>query len=169
MHEDFKQVLISNFKEGMVRHLTEHPEQFDEAMALALGDEDPFCWRSAFVIYDVMDHNDPRVAPHISGIVQVLPLKKDGHQRELLKILLKTELEEEHEGPLFDHCISIWQSIRKKPSVRFTAFRFLAQMAKKYPELTHEVLELAQPQYVNALSPGIRNAAQRLLRELSEY
>ena len=57
-----------------------------------------------------------------------------GVQRELLKILLQMELNEEDEVFLFDVCVKVWEKINKKPSVRLTALKFMVEIAKKYPE-----------------------------------
>ena len=114
-----------------------------------------------------MDENDERIQKRIPDLIAAVEGKKDGHQRELLKILYLMELTEEHEGLLFSICSDIWEKIGKNPSVRFTAFQFIIKIAKNYPELFNEIEFLMQDHYVESLSPGIRRSLlRRLGREL---
>ncbi len=164
MSSDLESILMRRKKSEMVRFLTEHPEYFEETINVALTQQQPFCWRAAWIVGGCMKKNDPRVTPYISKIIEVLPELEDGHQRELLKILIQLDLAEEHEGQLLDLAIEIWEQVRKQPGVRHFAFRIMFEAIKKYPELTNEILMLTQPQYVNSLSPGIKNSILKMKR-----
>lgn len=166
MSTSLEVILMRRKKPEMVEYLNSHPEHFDEAMNLALSQELPFCWRAAWLLGGHITKNDSRVKPYIQKIIEVLPESRDGHQRELLKILLMMDLEEDHESLLFDLAVTLWEQIRKKPSVRFFAFKCMIRTAEKYPELTNEIFVLAQPHYINPLSPGIRNSILKTLKKL---
>ena len=84
----------------------------------------------------------------------------------MIKILLQVPLTEEQESLLFDLSVELWEQIRKKPSGRYFTYRGMIQIAKKYPELTHEILLLTEPHYVNPLSPGIRTAVLKMAAKL---
>ena len=101
----------------------------------------------------------------MAKIIDVLPQKHDGHQRELLKILSRMEILEEYEGILFDHCVRIWEGIHKRPSIRYTAYCTMLRIMKKYPELSHEIDYYSQDHYLESLSPGIKNAIQLMIGE----
>ena len=134
---------------------------------LAIGDEQPFAWRSAWLLWSCMDENDSRVKPNIQKMVKTLETKDDGHQRELLKILLKLELEEEHESILFDHCMNIWEGINKPPAVRVNALKLIIKIAKKHPELSKEITFLTEDHYLEHLSPGAKHSVSKLMKQLS--
>ncbi len=168
MNSLLKSVLLSREKIKKVQFLDEHPECFDEAMHIALSLEQPFGWRAAWMIGGYMQKNDPRITSYIPRIIDVLPDLEDGHQRELIKILLKMDMEEEQESRLYDYSTTLWEQVQKKPSVRHFAFRCMVRFAEKYPELNHEILVLAQPHYVNSLSPGIRNSVLKSIRKIEE-
>jgi len=161
---ELKHILISAYRDEMIAFLNSHPEYFEEAIALALSDDQPYSWRAAWLLFNCMEENDGRVRKHIKRIIQTLPERKDGHQRELLKILLRMELGETHEALLFDICVSIWEQPGKSPSVRSTAFRFIVNMAEKYPELSNEITGLTQNWYLDTLSPGVKRSIQRMVR-----
>ncbi len=165
MNTEYEQILISCYKDEMISYMNTHPEAFNEALQLALSDKQPFAWRSASLIWSCMGKDDERIRPFIKDILKVIKDKKDGHQRELLKILLEMEVEEDQESQLFDICISAWENINKNPSVRITAFKMLLKITAKYPELTNEIHGLTQSHYLESLSPGVRNSVSRMIKE----
>ena len=153
---------MSFHKEGMIRYVANHPESFEEMVQLAMVDKQPYSWRAAWLLWSCMEENDSRVKDHIKTIIGSLKGKSDGHQRELLKILYLMDLDEKHEGILFDHCIKIWEKINKRPSVRFNAFKMIVKICLKYPELSQEIGFLLQDHYLETLSPGVRRALLKM-------
>ena len=168
MKESLELVLAKYQKTAMLEYMAAHPEEFVTALTIATGEETHANWRAAWLITNCMEDNDERIQPHLNKLVSAVAGKDDGHQRELLKILLRMELNEEHESYLFDHSVTLWESVKLTPSVRYIAFRIMVKVAEHYPELKHEILELTQPQYVNSLSPGIRNSIQKMIRALED-
>ena len=152
-------------KNELVSFIKKHPELFNQVIEASLGNEQPVAWRSAWLIFHYMKSNDERLRPHINSILSALPGKCDGHQRELLKILNRMELDEKQEGVLFDICVTIWEEIDKSSSVRGTAFQTILSIVNKYPELKGEIEHLMQPHYIDSLSPGIKNSFYRLINE----
>lgn len=161
-----EQILIRRNKSEMIEFLDQHPQSFDQTVVLALSNEPPLCWRAAWLVGGVTKKNDARIKPHIHQIIKVLPERGDGHQRELLKILLKMDLTEDFESLLFDLSVTLWEQVRKQPSVRYYAFQGMVKVAEKYPELKNEVLSLSQPHFINPLSPGIRKGVLKAITEL---
>ncbi len=160
---ELKHLLTSAYKDEMIVFLTSHPEHFDEAVALAVADDQPYSWRAAWLLFDCMEESDPRITRYIPKMIRALPDRADGHQRELLKILLRMELRETEESRLFDVCLSLWEAIHKSPSVRLTAFKFILKMAKKYPELANELAGLTQEWFLDTLAPGVRKSISRMV------
>lgn len=168
MQTPYEDVLLSFYKTDMISYLDDHPEEFEEAVLLAAADKQPYSWRSAWLLWSVMDENDSRIVDHIDRIINSLSGKKDGHQRELIKILSKMELNEDQEGLVFDLCVNMWKDIYKQPTVRFTALKMIVSITMKYPELFSEVALLTQGQYLSTLSPAVKKAVPKLLKELNK-
>ena len=167
MTESLHHILTDNLrKDKMVAFLKKNPNLFDETLKVSLCDKEPQSWRAAWLLKHYMSKNDERISPSINKILKAVPTKKDGHQRELLKILLEMELTEKQEGILFDKCICIWEDINKSSSVRSFAFLIITNTVKKYPELISEIGFLTQGHYVETLSPGIRKTVVRIIEEL---
>ncbi len=156
MQSQLKNILITSHKEGMIAFLKSCPEYFNEALDLAISDDQPFAWRSAFLISSCMKENDERVKNYVKPILACLKTKSDGHQRDLLRVLYKMKLSDRNEGTLFDVCIRLWEQIGKAPSVRMMAFKFIIKIVKQHPELLNEISALMQD-ITSVFSPGIKN------------
>ena len=168
MRSQLKYKLISSYKEEMVAFLKSHPEYFNEAIELAISDDQPFAWRSAFLLGSCMEDNDTRIKKYVNPIFASIKTKKDGHQRDLLRILYRMQLTDKSEGITFDICIRLWEQISKDPSVRITALKFIIKTAKQHPELLNEITVLMQDHYLESLSPGVKKSVNRMLREIIE-
>jgi len=114
-----------------------------------------------------MEKDDARLQKHLKKIINSIKTKQDGHQRELIKILLMMNLNKVHEGKLFALCLDLWEDVNKDPSVRFTALKMLLKIAKNYKELFKEISILTQDQYLESLSPGVKKSISKLLNEFN--
>jgi hypothetical protein len=167
METPLEQILSNFYKKEMIMYVAEHPDDFQEAISLAVSNKQPYSWRSAWLLWSCMEKDDPRIREHIPAIISAIKSLPDGHQRELMKILQLMELEEEHEGVLFDICASIWEKIHKQPSVRYNAFITMVKIAEKYPELLNDLGFLAQTQYLETLSPGVKRGIYKMLEKIT--
>lgn len=168
METELEQVLMNCYKEEMISFVQSHPEVFNELIQLALANKQPYSWRAAWLLWSCMNENDLRVKKHIKTIIKSIESKQDGHQRELLKILLNTELKDDHEGIVFNICVNLWEQINKKPSIRYIAFRFIVKIVKKHPELRNEIDFLIQDHYMESLSPGVKHSISIMVKELNK-
>lgn len=158
--------LMHSHKNEMITFIKTHPEYFEEAIMLATLNKQPYSWRAAWVLWSCIEMNDPRVKKHIPKLIESIKQKEDGHQRELLKILLAMNLTEEQLGYLFDVCVSLWEEVEKKPSVRYTAFKFILKVVEKHPDLRNEILLLAQEKYMDSLSPGVHKSIMKMIEKI---
>lgn len=165
MSSPFEEKLTASYKEEMISFLKSHPEYFDEAVELAITDKQPYSWRAAWLLWSCMDYNDKRIQKYIKEIVHSVKSKNDGHQRELLKILLQMDLDKNYEGILFNICMDLWEQTGKTPSVRFTALKFIVKAAKKHPVLSKEIIFLTQDHYMESLSPGVKRSVSKMIKE----
>jgi hypothetical protein len=162
METELENLLISTSKEEVITYLQKHPLAFDEALTLAVADKQPYSWRAAWLLAHCMNNNDARIFPYVGQLIAVIPNKKDGHQRELLKILLRMDVDENHEGSLFTVCTTLWEAVEKTPSVRYTAFKCMLKTATHYPELINELKLLTEERYMDSLSLGIKRSLLKM-------
>lgn len=167
MESELEKKLTSSHKNDLILFMDSHPAYFDEAITLAISNKQPYSWRSAWLLWSYIKENDRRVQNHVQSIIDALPTKTDSHQRELLKILLQMKLNDKQEGYLFSHCISIWEKINKKPSVRFIAFKFIIKIVKDHPNLINELEFLTEKKYLDSLSEAAQKSISKMADELS--
>ena len=158
--------LLTSYKTEMISFIHSHPDVFNEAVELAISDNQPFAWRAAQLLWSCMEENDNRIRKYIPKIIDCIKTKKDGHQMQLLKILFMMKLKEGDEAKVFDECINIWEDINKIPSVRFNALKFIIKIAKKHPDLFKEISFLAEEHYINSLSHGAKNSVLKMITRL---
>ena len=128
--------------------------------------ENEHSWKIAWQINHEIKTNDKRIIPYIDEIIKCIDLKKDGHQRELLKIVQKMELNEYQNGTLFKQCLIIWRNTSKIPSVRIKAFQILIKITIKYPELKKELIHYTSAEYTNTLGKGIRKSFENIMNNV---
>ncbi len=161
------QWLLTNvYKQQMIDHIKNHPEDFDELIQLALLDKQPYSWRAAWLLWSCMEDNDERVIPYLQSIINILPKRNDNHSRELLIILQKIDRGEEFEGWLFNHCIAIWEQTNKRPAVRLNAFKLMADIAIKYPDLKKELTLFTQKHYMESLSLAVQKSINKKIQSI---
>jgi len=167
MDESLEEMLKTRLSmKKMITKINDDPQNFSEALRIALTEDKPQAWRAAWLLNHCIKKNDERIRCNIERVINSVRDKEDGHQRELLKILDKMKIIEDHEGYLFDECMNIWEAIEKSPSVRITAFGILLKIVKKYPELKSEIEHLIQSHYTETLSPGIKRSFHKNLKDL---
>jgi hypothetical protein len=168
METELEHILTNCYKSDMISHMDAHPEDFEEAIKLAISNKQPYSWRAAWLLWSCMEENDKRIQGDIKSIIETLATKDDDHLRELLIILQHMELNEEYEGLLFNICVTVWEKINKKPSVRFNAFKMIIKIAQKHPDLYHEIVLLTQFQYMDSLSPTVKRSISKMIKELNK-
>ena len=141
------------------------PNWFYKLISASMDLKHPKAWRAAMIIGHIMKKNDPRATPHINDFIDCLPhLTHDGHQRQVLIILDKLTLNEDQNGHLFNHCLSIWEQVNKIPSTRIRAFQAMIKMTKQFPELKDELKLFTTDYYSQTLSEGIKVTFDRIVK-----
>jgi len=167
MNESVQNLIEGRFDKNLVvEKINEESSFFKEILHLALQNNQPAGWRSAWLLKHSLGKNDSRIQKKINKIIEAIPKVEDGHQRELMLVLEKMELDEDQEGHVFDISISLWESINKPSSVRIQGLKFILKTIKKYPELKNEVEFLFDPIYSDNLTPGMMNMYKRFMKEV---
>jgi len=166
METVLEKILTTSHKPTMESYILSHPKSFEEAIKLAIADKQPYSWRAEWLLWSCLEENDIRIRKYVKDIVNILPNREDNQKRELLKILEQMEIAEKYEGLLFNHCVIIWERIDKQPSVRLNAFKILAKIAQRHPELFHEINLLTQKQYAESLSSSVNKSINKIVKAI---
>lgn len=168
METKLEYILTNSHKKDMISYLESHPEDFNEAIKLAILDKQPYSWRAAWLLWSCMEKNDKRIGNYLKKIIDSILTKKDNQQRELLMILLRMELNSNEEGQLFNICTKIWEKVDKNPSLRYNAFKLLVNISKKHPDLSKEIQSLTESKYMEMLSNSVKKSIFKLTQLLTE-
>lgn len=168
MEHSLEYILKSLSKDEMTEYIKSHPNKLVALIQLATSNKPPHSARATWLLSTIIVENDTRLQKHIPKIIEIIPFVKDGQQRDLIKMLCKMKINEEDEGTLFDTCVEIWTTMKKKPSVRYYAFKFMLQTVKKYPELYDEIALLSEEFYLDNLSSGIKKSIQKLIKNFEK-
>jgi len=163
MYNEIENILTRNYKQDMVLFFQKNPDKIDDLIKLIFEKNNPLSWRAAWLLWSCVSKNDNRIIENTSRFISILPYSNESMQREILKILYNIDLEEESIGRLINICINIWEDINKRPGVRYSSFRMLFKISKKYPELENEMLYLLDERFINTLSPGIKHSIKKLI------
>lgn len=150
-------------KDFLVQLFQEQQEVHSSAIKLSLQNKQPESWRATWILANCTLKNDVRIVPFIDNYIKAIHNKKDGHQREILKILFKMKLNDEQEGRLFDISMNLWENINKAPAARYLAFKHIYKTYEKYPELKGELEYICQDKYTEKLSPGIKKIILKMM------
>ena len=150
----------------MLAYVSANPSLFIDLIDASLDTVHPKAWRAAMLLGHAMKKNDQRVSSYIDVFIESLPLlKHNGHQRQVYIILDKLSLNENQNGHLFNHSLSIWEQVEKIPSTRYRAFFAMIKMTKDYPELKEELHLFTTDYYTQTLSEGIKGSFQKMVKQ----
>lgn len=167
MGQDLNKILTGKFNTIELINLIRNDDNlFKKLISIAISDQPTTGWRAAWLITKIMEKKDKRIKKSVPKIIKAIKKSKDGHQRELLKILRNMEVGERYEGIIFNTCLTIWEDINKSPSVRIMACKFVIEISKKYPDLKNEIEYFTEDIFSENLSPGIKRVFNKLIRDI---
>ena len=163
---ELQRVLVSNYKEGMVRYLDHHPQDLKELVELAIEDLQPYSWRAAWLLAGYIQSGNVFVQNYLNTILTVLPSRAHNQQRDLLRLIDKLSLSEEQASRLYDLSVGLWEQVALAPAVRYNAFKQMVRIIKRYPELRHELELVLEPRYTHDLTKGVRHSVGKMVKDL---
>jgi len=169
-YRNFKELMQNSVfsKELMLEYLNGGISNVDDAITLALSNEQPFAWRSAWILGHFLNNCDERLIPHRSQLVKAIAdASPDGYQRELLRLAAMCGINDSNAGEIADICFAIWEQPRKQSSVRMIAFKILMQISNMYPEMKPELL-LITDTYSDTMSPGVKHSISLLRKKIEK-
>ncbi|MFQ3579908.1 MAG: hypothetical protein SNJ71_07195, partial [Bacteroidales bacterium] len=118
---------IGIMREHAILKLKSNPDLIEEIVEYSLSDN-PDAWRAVWILNLYLDrYDEQQIISHYSDafIENLQKIKKDGHIREIIKLLTKIKLTEEQESEVFDYCYSQLSNNKIQASVRAVCFQFI--------------------------------------------
>jgi hypothetical protein len=152
-----------------VATLEGHPESFPEMLALCFLEKYPLSMRASRVVQLYCEKYPESLYPWLEETIdRVLLSRIDGVKRNFVKVFAEfIDLDRlQDPGKLLNTCFEWLQDPGQKPALRIHAMALIFKLAKKEPELLHELkatLELIDEQS----EISIRNCAGKMLKKLA--
>lgn len=135
---------------------------------IALGDDPKLNWRAAWIMSNMESSIVRDTFPSAPELIDRLYSDtKDGYRREILKVLVHLELDEDEEGALYEAALKLWEDLALSSAARIHALRAMVRIAKLYPELNQEILAYHDDHYLQGVSPGIAHQMRQIFEDLS--
>ena len=64
--------LANSFMARLISYKSTHQDYFEEAFQLAISEKQPYAWRAAWLLWSIMDVNDPRIQGYINDMTGVI-------------------------------------------------------------------------------------------------
>jgi hypothetical protein len=147
---------------------TDHAH-FKTIMDLVLKDKDPVPARAAWVA-ELVTQKDPLLfVPYLKEVVKKLKhFTHPGTTRNILKILMRTEIPGSLQGMLIDFCFHCILDAGEKVAAKVYAMQIIENHVSMYPELAVELSEVIRDQ-LNKNSAGFRSRGKKVLTNLKKY
>ncbi len=81
-------------REATSTYIGRQKDAFNFLVTLMQKEEQPASWRAAWIVNHLSEKNDKRLQKPLHNIIKSIKGKEDGHQRELIKIVRKMQLNE---------------------------------------------------------------------------
>ncbi|MBE0653939.1 MAG: hypothetical protein IH594_09080 [Bacteroidales bacterium] len=145
------------------------PGFFKTIMELVLKDKDPVPARAAWVAELVTQKDPGLIRPYLKDIVKGLKrYTHPGTTRNILKILMRTEIPESLQGILVDYCFRCIADADEKVAAKVYAMQIIENHVPMYPELAGELSEMIRDQF-SKNSAGFKSRGRKVLKNMEKY
>lgn len=123
--------------------------------------------RAAWSLGIIGEKNYELIEPFLEKLISGLSsAKHDAVKRNTLRIFQKMPIPEDLQGDLYDKSIALFIDLKEPAAVRIFAMSVMANIARPFPELQKEVLELIN-EYMPYGTAGYKSRAKRIIKEFS--
>jgi hypothetical protein len=151
----------------IVAKIVADPTLLDELMDCFFSEDNKICQRSAGVVEMLGEKHGHLLKRYLPKMYDYA-IENTMHitlLRNTLRVFQFMSFDEEMEGKLFEFCFNNSTNLKQPIAVRFFGLKICIKIAKKYPELKNEVLEL-----LNILSiddtPAMKSAVRKGKKDL---
>ena len=144
------------------------PSRMDELMECFFDDELRICQRAAWPVGMISEHNPHLILPYLEEMLLNLEHSKhDALIRNTFRTLQNMDVPEDIEGLAFEKAFNYLLNPQNAIAIRVFAMTVCANIAKKYPELKHELIPVIEEQIPYG-SAGFVNRGHKILKALKK-
>lgn len=148
-------------------YVGDNEERLAEVMELYFGDDIRLVQRSSQVVSKICNRKVAMVRPYLIEMVNGLSTNPvDAFKRNTLRTFQTSEIPEEVEGELFDHCIEYLKSMDEAIAIKAFGMTVARRICERYPELADEVILPVEILISENYSAGVVNRGKKELKKL---
>jgi len=168
----FRELLAERQSKEIVRQIIEevknNPSRMEELMACFFDKDLRLCQRAAWPVGFIADHDPNLIIPYLEKML--INLENPNHDavvRNTFRSLQYMDIPEDIEGLAFEKAFEFLLNPQNAIAVRVFAMTVCGNIARKYPELKHELVPVIEEQYPYG-SAGFKGRANKILKSLQK-
>ena len=152
----------------IIEDVLQAPSRMDELMDCFFDDDLRICQRASWPVGMISEHNPQLILPYLEKMLLNLEhAKHDALIRNTFRTLQNMDVPEDLEGLAFEKAFDYLLNPQNAIAIRVFAMTVCANIAKKYPELKHELIPVIEEQIPYG-SAGFKNRGQKILNALNK-
>jgi hypothetical protein len=167
-----KQILDKSSKKRidfLLNEINKTPNLVEEVLSLALINEHPYSWRASWALSHYSKKNKKFIEENQDRIILKLEEIKHPSQIGCLLITLNNvELNSENLGIVADVCIAMLKGEIEAGYIRMYAMEVMVKIARQYPELSSEFIEVIDYAKQGFEKNYIISRAEKAINELTK-
>jgi hypothetical protein len=169
---NFKKALTEEHSKALALQITaavlKSPERLGELWDIITQEAPPLPQRASWALDTISEKAPHLFEPYVETAVSLMqqPVHNAIH-RNVAKVLLRFELPEDLQGPMYDICLNKLMNPNEKVAVQVHCMSIAYNIASDIPELKSELAEVIESgmEYGSA---GYRSRGKKLLKKLKE-
>lgn len=165
----FRELLVQNDKriaDQIVSEIIKNPSRMQELMDCFFDEDLRLCQYASWPVGMIADHNSELIIPYLEKMLFNLDAPHhDAVVRNTFRTLQNLKIPEEIEGIAFEKAFEFLANPKYAIAIRVFAMSVCGNIAKKYPELKHELIPVIEEQLPFG-SAGFINRGTKVLKSL---
>jgi hypothetical protein len=168
---DIKEILQLDHSKAnrdiIVNWIGSDQKRFDKLLDFVLENHIVISPRAAWSLSYSAQANPGLVIRHLGKLIKNLkkPKLHDAVKRNTLRFLEEIAIPERFHGVLMNTCFDYIISPNEKPAIKAFSLTILANLARQYPEIKHELKTIIEVNWDNE-SPAFKSRARKILSNL---
>jgi hypothetical protein len=153
-----------------VKYIGTDKKKIKELVHIFVTEGDDIARPASWVLSKIAEAHPDLLYPHLHDIISRLerPVVHNGIKRHVLKILEICSVPEDEEGVVMNICFDVLSDVKEAVAIKVFAMSVLASLAKKYPDIKHELITILQNTLSLEATPGFKSRANKVIRALTK-
>ncbi len=164
--DQVKQVLLQLAKRKERAELLDYSDVVPILLDLSVQGRYPISGRAAMTLFELRNQYVDQIQNRTDDLIEALHRAHESCQKDLLMLISVLTCNQKQEAKLFEASLSVWLSVNTIASVRYEAFKALAEIVRKNHTLLEDLQFIIHERYLKNLTPRIEESIIEIWKEL---